>query len=294
MAILIDFSGIAHAAVAVMESELQGQSEKEYISIIRHVIITSILSYKKKYSKQYGEVIICCDGPSYWRREYYKPYKANRKKSREESKLDWDLIFRAMSTVRDELELHFPYRVIRLERCEADDVIACLTKYFRTEFGNMQKVMIIAADSDMSQLQQYQEVKQWSPKTKKLIELTRKEVQEFVNVSTVKGQKKDGIPSIKQADDALISEEKIRAPNIYIEEVQKFLEQGIDACVDDEQRRRYLRNQTLFNFDFIPEDINTSIISSYEVPLKKFDRMKLMNFLIQNRCSRLLTSLEDF
>lgn len=294
MAIILDFSGIAHAAVSVMHSELAGKTDQEYIDIVRHVIITSILGHKKKHTKAYGEMIIACDGPSYWRREVFPHYKAARRKAREESDLNWDLIFKAMHQVREELTEHFPWRVIRLPRCEADDVIACITKFLRTEFGRTEKVLIISSDNDMSQLQNYQEVAQWSPILKKFIKLNNKEVKEYVNTCTVKGQKKDGIPSIKQADDAFVTDTPTRAPSIFQKVLDESLEKGIDAFTDELERTRYKRNQVLFDFSFIPEDIEQSILTEFEKPLKKFNRMDLMNFLIKNRCRQLLTSLEDF
>lgn len=295
MAILIDFSGIAIAGTMAIQSQLIGKTEKEYIDSVRHVILTSILGHKKKYSKEFGQVIIACDGPSYWRRQYFPHYKASRRKSREESNMDWDLVFKAVNSVRDELAEHFPYKLIYIERAEADDVIACLTKHFREEFGEMEKVMIISFDNDMSQLQHYNGVSQYSPMTKKMITLSKKEVKEYVNVSTVKGQGKDGIPSIKQADDALVVEDKKRAPPISQKRLDEFLEKGIEACADEFERKNYERNQILFDFNFIPEDVHESIILEYKKPRKKkFDRYELMNFFIKNKCNQLLKSLEEF
>lgn len=295
MAIIIDFSGIAISGVFAISDQLIGKSEDEYVGMVRHTILSSILMHKRNYTKEYGETIIACDGPTYWRKRFFPYYKANRKKAREASDLDWTLIFKAMNAVRDELKLYFPYRHIYLELTEADDVIACLTKYFRTEFGSMQKVMIISSDNDMAQLQKYDGVSQFSPITKKSIKLSKTQVKEYVNMSTVKGQVKDGIPSIKQSDDELTKEDRKRAPTISQKLLNEFMEKGIDACKDEFERKNYIRNQNLFNFDFIPEEIYDNVIAEYEKPkTKKFDRMELMNYLIKNKCRQLLTSLEDF
>ena len=52
--------------------------------------------YKSKFGKKYGDIIICCDDKNYWRKQTFPHYKANRKKFREESDYDWNLIFESL------------------------------------------------------------------------------------------------------------------------------------------------------------------------------------------------------
>lgn len=293
--IIIDYSGIAMAGAIAMHKTIKDSSKEDAINIIRHVILSGILAYKRKYSKEYGKIVIACDGPSYWRREVFKEYKGNRKKDRDNNSiLDWSLIFEALALVRQELIDYFPYNVIHLDRCEADDIIACLTKEYRTELGKQEPIMIISSDVDMNQLQKYNEVSQYSPMTKKLIKVNRKQINEYLINTFVKGQKKDGIPSYKQSDDALIKEDKERAPAVSAKTLQKFMELGIDACTNDLEKARYQRNQKMMDFDMIPDDIYNLIINTYENQIIKFDRMKLMNFLIKKRCRQLLDNIQDF
>ena len=96
-------------------------------NILRHIILPQVKSYKAKYGMDYGELIICCDGKNYWRRDIFPPYKSFRKKARIESTIDWKLIFDTMDEVIDDLEENFPYKVIRLNDVECDDIIATLT-----------------------------------------------------------------------------------------------------------------------------------------------------------------------
>ena len=125
--------------------------------LLRHMILNSIRSYMQKFKSEYGEVVIACDDRKYWRREVFPYYKANRKKAREASEIDWTSVFESLNTIRDELKMFFPYRVIQAEGAEADDVIGTLVE----KFGNTsEKILILSGDKDFVQLQTYMNVKQ--------------------------------------------------------------------------------------------------------------------------------------
>ena len=66
--ILVDYSQVALAAILTFQRELKGD-EAEVKNLIRHVTLSKLKSYKKKYAKEYGELVICCDGRKYWRKE---------------------------------------------------------------------------------------------------------------------------------------------------------------------------------------------------------------------------------
>jgi 5'-3' exonuclease len=90
--ILIDYSQVSLASILTFQRELKGNPE-EVKNLIRHVTLSTIKSYKKKYGREFGNVVICCDGRKYWRKEFFEHYKASRKKNRDASDLDWKLIF---------------------------------------------------------------------------------------------------------------------------------------------------------------------------------------------------------
>lgn len=159
--ILIDFNGIAIGNVVV-----QRLSADE--NLIRHMILNSIRMYRQKFHKEYGEVVIVADGAGNWRKDAYPQYKASRKKSRDESSIDWDEMFRIINMVRDEIRDNFPYKVMHQYGCEADDVIAQIALETQ-EFGKHEPVMIVSADKDFIQLQKYDNIKQFSPMTKKYV-----------------------------------------------------------------------------------------------------------------------------
>jgi len=297
--IILDYSQIALSNILPFQNDIKRQSPEEIKNLIRHTTLSTIKSYKKKYGKEYGEMIIACDGRNYWRKTVFPHYKASRKASREKSDLDWGLIFETLAELRTDLIENFPYKVIINEGAEADDIIAVLTEFTQTHlltegglFPEPQKVLIVSSDKDFIQLQKNQNVRQWSPMQKKFVQGSYKEVQEYTIEHIVKGDSGDGIPNILSKDDVFVSGD--RQKPFSSKRLPEFYEKGIEACKNDEERRNYQRNQTLVNFDHIPEELSKIIIYNYENTKPKGDKNSVMNYLIKNKCRLLLDELEDF
>lgn len=288
--ILIDYSQVCVAAILAFSHDLKRGSENEKKDLIRHVALTSIKSYKKRYGKDYGDIVICCDGRNYWRKEVFTNYKGLRKKARDESDLDWGLIFDTLSEIREDLKEHFKYKVIHVDRCEADDVIAILTESTQ-EFGQHQNVMIVSSDKDFKQLHKYDNVKQYSPMLKKLVTVNKKELHAWLIEHIVKGDSGDGIPNIMSKDDVFMIGE--RQKNVSSKRLEEFIEKGFEACRTDDERRNWQRNIGLVDFSYIPEDIKESVMAAYEVPVRG-DKNAIMNYLIKNKCRLLLNEIEEF
>lgn len=296
--VLVDYSGTALNAILSFSKELRG-TDQQVVALIRHVILSTLQSYRKKYSRDFGELVICCDSRHYWRKDYFPYYKASRKKARESSDLPWQLIYDTMEQMKTDLRTYFPYKVIEVEKAEADDIIAVMAKWLqdneKTQVGlieDIQPVMIISADHDFKQLQQYDNVKQWSPITKKLVKAEKDYLTNGHIVHIVKAGD-DGIPSILNPDDIFLQEGVRQAP-VSAKRLQEFIDLGIEACRTDEERRNWQRNMTLVDFAFIPEEIQTQVIDKYTTATVVKDKSGIMNYLIKNRCRQLLDNLEDF
>ena len=288
--ILLDYSQVCVAAILAFSHDLKKGSENEKKDLIRHVALNSIKSYKKKYGKEFGQMVIACDGRNYWRKEYFANYKGLRKKAREESDLDWGLIFDTLSEIREDLKEHFKYKVIHVDRCEADDVIAVLTESTQ-EFGKFEPIMIVSSDKDFKQLHAYDNVKQFSPMLKKQITVNKKELKAWLVEHIVKGDSGDGIPNIMSKDDVFMIGE--RQKSVSSKRLEEFIEKGIDACRTDEERRNWQRNIQLVDFKYIPDDVKQSIMEAFEIPIKG-SKSAIMNYLIKNRCRLLLNEIEEF
>jgi hypothetical protein len=296
--ILVDYSQVALAAILTFQRELKG-TESEVKNLIRHVTLSTIKSYKKKYGKEYGELVICCDGRKYWRKEFFEQYKGMRKSNRDKSDLDWKLIFDTLSEMREDIAKHFPWRVIHVDRAEADDIIAVMSKWLQDNqlvqeglVEETQKVLILSSDKDFKQLQLYPTVKQWSPMQKKYITASKQEIRDFMIEHIVKGDTGDGVPNILSKDDVFMIGE--RQKPMSAKRLAEFIDKGFDACKNDDERRNWHRNATLVDFQFIPEDVQKSIVDTYLSNKPNGDKMTVMNYLMEHRCRLLLEELEDF
>lgn len=107
-------------------------------------------------------VIVAIDGRGNWRKDLDPQYKANRKELREKSEIDWNYWYEEFNNLIEQLKISTPFQYIKLDKCEADDIIAVGVKYFKDN-----PCVIMSADSDFEQLACYPNVKIFSPYTKK-------------------------------------------------------------------------------------------------------------------------------
>jgi hypothetical protein len=248
--------------------------------MLRHMILNSVRNYQKKYSGDYGEITLCTDAANPWRRDFYPQYKANRKKSREADDKDWGMIFDTLHKVKMEIKENFPYRYMYVEKCEADDIIAVLTKHAKED------VLIVSGDKDFQQLHKYPYVTQWSPNLNKMIDCQDPDL--FLREHILTGDKSDGVPNILSNDDCLdlgIRQTPLRKPI-----KDKYLRITIES--DDKYYRNYLRNQTLIDLEFIPAEIEKNILEEFDKTEPV--RGKVFDYLRTHRLDQLLNHVEDF
>lgn len=281
--ILLDFNQIAISNIIA-----QKLTDED---MIRNCILNSIRMYNIKYRNKYGEMVICCDGPNTWRKQFYPYYKASRKKGREDSEFDWQVIFDAMNTITQELKDYMPYKVLKMEGCEADDLIACITREAQ-EFGKHEPIMIISSDKDFIQLQKFDQVAQFSPIQKKAV--THENPRTYAFEHIMKGDSGDGIPNVLSADDTFVVDGKRQTP-LRAKRIEEWLENSdrLEEVMDTETYRNYQRNRKLIDLCEIPEATYESIINNFDSQ-KPAPKMKVLNYLIKKRCNRLVECVEEF
>ena len=280
--ILVDFNGIAIATVVinkVIDEEM-----------IRHMILNSLRMYNLKFRKEYGEMILCCDSRNNWRREYYPQYKAGRRKGRTQSDIDWNKAFEILNKVRSEIRENFPYKVIEIEECEADDIIGTLVANTQ-EFGQYENVKIVSADGDFKQLQAYENVSQFSPLLKKDVVDTSPKVN--LRIKIIKGDAGDGVPNVLSDDNVFV--EGVRQTPVTkkkLEGIVQDLEQNM--VLDTTWYRNFQRNRTLIDLSYTPDRLKTKIINEYEVQKPASNRSLVLPFLINKNMKQLIESVEEF
>lgn len=295
--IIVDFSQVLLASVFVFSSDFQkGQDTDKMKDILRHVLHQSLLSYKRKYTSEYGEMIIACDGEKYWRKDVFPQYKANRKKSRETSTLDWENVFAHMDTMKAELRTIFPWKVIEVPEAEGDDIMGVMTKYALEHgegeglFDEPKPILLITSDGDMKQLHELGPVKQWSPHQKKLVAKPEKN---FLLDKIIRGDAGDGIPSVLSPDDWFTNSayDGIRAKPVTKAVIERF-SKGLG--LNEEEKVRYERNRVMVDLDCTPEFVTKLIIEQYETAKPSRDTMKIMTFLQGVRAKQLLEIVHEY
>lgn len=257
--------------------------------LLRHMILNSIRVYRQKFTKDYGELVIACDDKNYWRRQIYPYYKANRKKAREKSDLDWTKLFESLNKIRAELKEFFPYRVIQVDTAEADDIIATLVAQ-KGGIVSSERILILSGDKDFNQLQKYANVEQFDPVRKKWVKA--EDPYKYVQEHVLRGDAGDGIPNVLSEDDVFLVEGKRQKP-LTQKKIDSWLGKDPSEFCDTAMLRNYKRNQQLVDFDYIPEAIRSQILAEYEAQSGK-RRDKLFNYFIQNKLKNLMEVIGDF
>lgn len=294
---LIDFSQIALGSVFQFQDMLKtgaSGTNEEKTAIIRHAILTSIKGYNTKFR---GEIVLACDGHDYWRRRIFPHYKANRKTQRQQSDLDWPLVFDTITSLRDDLRSYFPFKVIHHKNIEGDDIIGVLCKWLQTnnliETGlveDKQRITIVSTDGDFLALQKYDNVQQWSPIKKTFLVCPNPE--QYLLEKIAKGDTGDGIPNILSKGDVLVTQ-GVRQTKMTAKILERFSTLGSGGCETDEQQKNWNRNERLINLEFVPDLIERLIIKQYQItPVR--DKQLVFQYLLDKKCRMLLDSIEEF
>ena len=281
--ILVDYNQVA---ISNLMEQIGSSKTPIDESLVRHMILNTIRTYVKKFKESHGpEVVIACDNKNYWRREIYPHYKAGRKKARDASGHDWNTIFECLNKIRDELRDHSPYKVISVDTCEADDVIATLVQ----KYSSTQKIMILSSDKDFAQLQRYTNVEQYSPILKKYIKepLPLLQLKQLI----IRGDKGDGIPNILSADDVFVSGGR-QKPITETKIIGWMNQEAKDFCTE-EMFRNFSRNEMLIDLTKIPERLTNEILHTYENAIGH-SKQDFLNYMIANRLKNLIEVLDDF
>lgn len=251
--------------------------------LFRHMTMNTIRSINSKFRNEYGELIVCCDSINNWRREYFPYYKAARKKIREDSDINWPVIFESLEKIKIELAKYFPYRFIQIDGAEADDIIGVLA---RENFSD-EKILIISGDKDFKQLQRNPNVRQFDNINK--LWLVDDNPEEFLKEHIIKGDLGDGIPNILSDDNVFV----INSRQKKLTQKRKDSLQNIENEPNNKYYRNYIRNKTLIDLTQTPNDLVEKIIHMYNAQQGK-NRSKLMDYFIEFKLKTLVEKIGDF
>ena len=265
------------------------------------MVLNSLRAYNVKNRKKYGQMVIACDSRGSWRRELFPYYKARRKIARQKSDLDWDTINLSMDNIKLDLAKFFPYRVIEIDGCEADDVIGTLCHKFGSkpicddmDFGygmpgsSDEDILIVSGDKDFKQLCIYDNVAILDPITK--IVKTVNDPNGFLFELILRGDASDDIPNVLSPGDSFVTGTR-----------QKQLRQTkIDELKDTDKvnwpveiLENFHRNEVLIDLTKVPTEMQTKILAKYDEQGGK-GRSHLFNYMAKNGLGELMENLQDF
>ena len=280
--ILVDLNQVL---ISNLMAQVRGKADvKPNKEMIRFMVLNSLRGINVKFKDEYGEMVLCADAADPWRRDIFPNYKHQRRVGRVESQIDWDGLFKIMSDIREEFINKLPFKVLHVDKCEADDIIGTLCAQQTEDL-----YLIISGDKDFIQLQHYGNVYQFSPLLKSFIG-EQLDAKVFLREQIIKGDRSDGVPNILSDDDIFLRDERQRPIN------KKRLEEwsNVDNIpLGSETRKYYDRNKKLIDLSMIPQDISESIINRYK-NYKVNDRSQLLQYFIDNKLKALIENINDF
>ena len=283
--ILLDLSQVMMSNIML---QVGSHTDAIQPDLVRHMILNTIRSLKVKFGAEYGELVICADDRKYWRREYFPPYKGNRKADREKSSIDWHALFDMLNVIKQEIKDNFPYRVVQVEGAEADDVIGSICMKYGQILNNDEKILILSGDKDFVQLQVYGNVTQYDPVRKKI--LAASNPSKFLEHLILSGDRGDGVPNVLSPDNCII--EGLRQKPLRETKIEELLKADF-TTLPEEIQRNWTRNRMLIDLRAIPQAIQATVLYEYESQAGK-PRDKMFNYFINHKMKMLMESISEF
>lgn len=293
--ILVDYSQVVISAMYADMKESKGLEINE--GILRHMILHTLRAQNSRFRHTHGKMVIAVDGNDYWRRDIYPNYKGNRKAKREDSGIDWDQLYAVMATVLQEIDENLPFIVMKIDKCEADDIIGTLSKYAYASnsdtsslFNEPEPVVIVSTDGDFVQLQRYKNVSQYSntrdefikPKASAIIDL---------NLKCVIGDPGDNITNCRSPINSL--SDGIRQKSI--KQAEKDAWSLRPHLIPEELLEKYEFNRSLIDLTLVPQIYQDAILEKYleQVALDK-NSEKVYQYFKKAGLISMLKYIHDF
>ena len=288
--LLIDFSNIAWATFHTNQKITKDStfSPEQVNTHWQYLILNSLQKLKVKH--QPNEMVICIDSPS-WRKKYFPYYKARREINRKKSGLDYGRFMEVIDDTVEDLRTYFPFKVVRQQWAEADDIIAVLVHLLK---NSATQIVIASRDKDFKQLLT-EGVSLWDTHNWKWVRCDNPKT--FLIKHILQGDAGDDVPNIRSDSDTFITEGKRQKP-CGDKTVEKILEQGLEEYIKQEGLiSNFRRNKRLIRLSkhTIPEKVWSNIVHAYDAEEdKKGNYMLLTKYFGMKKMRRLAKSVDKF
>ena len=258
-------------------ADVEGYVPVDPFGILRHQVLTDIFDNIQKY--QPDHVVIACDHKKTWRKKFYEAYKGQRKDKRDQDAFDFEAFYAFMNQFIVELQTVMPFMTLQVPNLEGDDIIAQLVK--RNHQDN--EIIFVTADHDYYQLMQYDNVKMYDPLKKELIEKTRAEALNDLEVKILMGDKSDNIPGC-----APRLGEKTAIKLLLGDPITKKSGKTLSDLMEEEEfKKNYTRNSRLINLNNCPVELVDRLMKAVD----EYEFVGLKNvfeYFMNNRLKELM------
>lgn len=292
--LLIDFSQMAYKAQQIQDQQTM-QTDNNFM--IYHILL-QIQKLIKDFRP--NEVILAVDCAS-WRKDFYPHYKSNRIKT------DKDLnMFKVMNEMIEDLKNFFPYKVIKIFKAEADDIIATLS--FNKKSDDI--IFIVSSDFDFIQLKDdsvilYDPYKaellgeEWPCKIKGDMFSCK---DEYVGFHVLHGDPGDAIFNFYTGEEEIENlklGKQNKQKSFGVKTYQKIFKEGLNDFINnlsDKEKLNVERNKklVLLTKENIPKEIQDNIMQVYDNYIINENKEVIKNYLESKKIKSLLTDLSKF
>jgi len=276
--VIIDSSAILYQQVFINSPEAINENPGLFI----HTFLERVIFFSKRFGASfYSPLILAIDSKNTWRKEIYPEYKGGRVKN---EAYDWVKIFSAYGDMLEYLDRCTDFIVVKVDRTEADDIIAVLVRENEKEGKD---AFIISHDKDLKQLvtNRTHYYKIGFGGSGDFVAIDDKEY--LINNHCLLGDKIDNIDQVEKGVGKVT--------------VAKILSEGSEGLsnyldTDASRREKYEFNRTLIDLDRIPLDIQESVKEVYNTKKGKFnyDQIELMSLMWKYDLRKHLTNIKDF
>jgi hypothetical protein len=288
--VLFDFNNLAFRCVHI-GLDKGGRSTDEAWSLISYAIFNQIVNFLDDSMEFMDvgdrlEVVLALDSTAgYWRRDIYPPYKADRAKKRSQSDIDWDRAYAEFEKLTAAISEFTPWRVLKVDKCEADDIIYTLTVM------DDKPSIIYSSDSDYLQLvsdnvvvyQPHRALYAEFPMMCKFSgsEVICRDTEDFLKYAILTGQGgKDNVYNVKTPADWQADDTHKRKPGFGIKAAQTYVGASdmLKMLECDGLLSNYERNRTLIDMRCLSAELQAEICKAYNAaPKRSVDMYGFLN-----------------
>ena len=268
--------GLAHKEEMVMikeQSNYDWTTNEVFMNKYEKMFLQGFNKIIKKYKVPYKNIVFAIDCPRdhIWRMQHYTNYKSNRDSEKHKKASIKEIFKLTYNSILPQLEKEKGINTIRVDRAEADDIIAVIKNEVRKLQPN-RLILIVTGDLDYLQLIDDKTIVT-NLKGINLKEKSQGTAKNDLLYKILLGDNSDYIPS---CFDRCGPKTVLK----YIED-EELLKKKLESC--EKSKKQFELNRLLIDFNYIPEDIRKSIydkaVESNIFPKNNLIQTSLNNFI---------------